>query len=112
LQALYSGAHAMLFPSLDEGFGWPILEAQACGCPVITSDQAPMTEIAGEGAILIDARNPVSAAASIAEGLRDRDRWIEAGSRNLARFATDAVVSRYCEAYEHILNRPRSLPGR
>lgn len=47
LEALYSGARVMLFPSLAEGFGWPIIEAQACGCPVITTDDSPMNEIVG-----------------------------------------------------------------
>jgi len=47
LQATYSLARALLFPSLAEGFGWPIIEAQACGCPVVTTDDAPMNEIGG-----------------------------------------------------------------
>lgn len=47
MQAAYSVARAFLFPSLAEGFGWPIVEAQACGCPVITTDDSPMNEIAG-----------------------------------------------------------------
>ncbi|MBC7702010.1 glycosyltransferase [Aquabacterium sp.] len=47
LEAAYSVARAFLFPSLAEGFGWPIVEAQACGCPVITTDDSPMNEIAG-----------------------------------------------------------------
>ena len=51
---LYSGATAFLFPSLAEGFGTPILEAMACGCPVITSNVSSMPEIAGDAAILID----------------------------------------------------------
>ncbi len=50
LQALYSIAAAFLFPSLAEGFGWPLIEAQACGCPVITTDEAPMNEVAGPAA--------------------------------------------------------------
>lgn len=50
LQALYSRAEVLIFPSLREGFGWPIIEAQACGCPVITSDLPPMNEIAGPAA--------------------------------------------------------------
>jgi glycosyltransferase involved in cell wall biosynthesis len=49
LQAAYSYAHLLLFPSLAEGFGWPIVEALACGCPVITSDEPPMNEFASEG---------------------------------------------------------------
>jgi glycosyltransferase involved in cell wall biosynthesis len=53
LQALYSGARLMIFPSLAEGFGWPIIEAQACGCLVLTTDDAPMNEIAGPVARLL-----------------------------------------------------------
>ncbi len=47
LQALYSVASVLLFPSIAEGFGWPIVEAQACGCLVITTGDAPMTEVGG-----------------------------------------------------------------
>ncbi|HEX8461406.1 MAG TPA: glycosyltransferase family 1 protein [Segetibacter sp.] len=49
----YSGALIFLFPSLAEGFGWPIAEAMACGCPVITTNVAPMTEVAGNAGALI-----------------------------------------------------------
>jgi len=51
--ALYSRASALLFPSHAEGFGWPILEAMACGCPVITTDRAPMSEVGGNAVTLI-----------------------------------------------------------
>src|SRR3989338_8822560 len=54
LPALYSGTIALVFPSLFEGFGLPILEAQACGCPVITSNVSSMPEVAGRGTILVD----------------------------------------------------------
>ncbi|MBB4802505.1 glycosyltransferase involved in cell wall biosynthesis [Flavobacterium nitrogenifigens] len=54
----YSGASCLLFPSLDEGFGWPIIEAMASGCPVITTDKAPMNEIGGIAAYYI-AKRPV-----------------------------------------------------
>jgi glycosyltransferase involved in cell wall biosynthesis len=47
LEALYSLADALLFPSLAEGFGWPIAEALACGCPVLTTGEAPMNEVGG-----------------------------------------------------------------
>jgi glycosyltransferase involved in cell wall biosynthesis len=49
----YSGALVLLYPSIAEGFGWPIAEAMASGCPVITTDDAPMNEVAGEAGFLI-----------------------------------------------------------
>ena len=48
LIALYSNAEALIFPSLGEGFGWPIIEAMACSCLVVTTDLPPMNEIAGD----------------------------------------------------------------
>lgn len=57
LVLLYSGAMALTYPSLYEGFGLPILEAMACGCPVITSNISSLPEVAGEDAITIDPRD-------------------------------------------------------
>jgi glycosyltransferase involved in cell wall biosynthesis len=105
LRALYSGAKALLFPSLIEGFGWPILEAQACGCPVITANRAPMTEVAGDAAILIDPEKPEAAARII------RDQWYplaelrKAGFRNLERFSETRVADAYCEAYDEAIRQ-------
>lgn len=53
LSAIYSLAAVLLFPSLEEGFGWPVAEAMACGCPVITTGIAPMTEVGGDAAVYI-----------------------------------------------------------
>ncbi|MBX9806179.1 MAG: glycosyltransferase [Flavobacteriaceae bacterium] len=50
----YSGAICLLFPSLDEGFGWPIVEAMASGCPVITTNRSPMNEVGGTAAFYVD----------------------------------------------------------
>ena len=66
LACLYSGARGLLYPSLYEGFGLPILEAMASGCPVLTSDCTAMPEVAGDAAILVD---PLSVE-SIAGGIR------------------------------------------
>ena len=52
----YAGASVFLFPSYAEGFGWPIAEAMACGCPVITTNAAPMTEVAGNAGFFIEPR--------------------------------------------------------
>ena len=54
LPALYSGATALVYPSLYEGFGLPPLEAMACGCPVVTSNNSSLTEVVGDDAILVD----------------------------------------------------------
>jgi glycosyltransferase involved in cell wall biosynthesis len=54
INSAYSGAICLLFPSLDEGFGWPIVEAMASGCPVITTNRSPMNEVGGEAAFYID----------------------------------------------------------
>ncbi len=67
LVGLYNGATALTYPSLFEGFGLPILEAFACGCPVITSDVSSMPEIAGDGAILVDPYNIVAISKAMRE---------------------------------------------
>jgi glycosyltransferase involved in cell wall biosynthesis len=103
LQALYGNAVALLFPSIEEGFGWPILEAQACGCPVITSCRPPMSDVAGEGAILIDPVDARAAARAIADGLANLEGLRAAGFRNLERFNEGAIVDQYCAFYEAIL---------
>jgi glycosyltransferase involved in cell wall biosynthesis len=103
LQALYGNALALLFPSLEEGFGWPVLEAQACGCPVITTGRPPMSEVAGEAAIFIDPADPEAAAAAIAAGLQRREQLRAAGFRNVERFDQEAIVDQYCAFYEAIL---------
>jgi glycosyltransferase involved in cell wall biosynthesis len=103
VEALLCNALALLFPSLEEGFGWPILEAQACGCPVITSARPPMTEVAGEAAIFVDPTAPRAAAAAIVDGLQRREWLRAAGFRNLERFDEAAIADQYCAFYEDIL---------
>ena len=66
LRLLYSTATALVFPSLEEGFGMPILEAMSCGLPVITSNCSAMPEVAGDAAILVDPHN----VSEIAEAMR------------------------------------------
>ena len=107
LRALYSSAVALLFPSRHEGCGWPILEAQACGCPVITSNRAPMTEVAGGAAILIDPEDPAGSAGQI---LKQRHRLAElpaAGFLNLPRFSMDGAIEGYLAAYEAAISAAR-----
>lgn len=102
LRALYSRAEALLFPSLSEGFGWPIAEAQACGCPVATTGRAPMTEVGADAAIYIDPDDPAGAAAAIADGLAQRAALVDAGLRNVRRFTGERLVAGCLDAYRHV----------
>lgn len=89
LRNLLQGAYGFLFPSLYEGFGIPILEAQRVGCPVLTSSTSSMPEVAGHGALFVD---PLQVE-SIRDGLLQfhepgvRDHLIDEGFRNAGRFS-------------------------
>lgn len=98
LRAIYSLAAALLFPSWEEGFGWPIVEAQACGCPVFTSNRPPMTEIGGEAAGYVDPADPISAAAAIAQAWPDLARMSARGLEGVRRWD----VARMLEGYEQL----------
>lgn len=102
LRALYSTAMALLFPSLQEGFGWPIAEAQACGCPVFTSDRAPMTEVGGDAAIYIDPDQPQAAATEIAQQLPHLDHLTQIGLENAKRFSARQMVESYAQIYQEV----------
>jgi glycosyltransferase involved in cell wall biosynthesis len=103
LRALYSTATMLLFPSLDEGFGWPIVEAQACGCPVLTSGRPPMDEVGGAAALYVDpedtngaAHAAVAALSNGGNGLRD------ASIRNASRFDITTMIEGYLSVYEKV----------
>lgn len=112
LEALYSRAFALLFPSRFEGFGWPVIEAQACGCPVLCSGAGALAEVAGEGAFVAPADED---AAFVAELLRLQDEpgarkaWIAKGTANLARFRAGAMLDRYAGLYADLLTGPAPL---
>ena len=101
LEALYHGATAFLFPSRFEGFGWPIIEAQACGCPVICSDRAPLPEVAGDAGLIHPAENEESFAAEIIRltNPEERARWSDKSLRNAQRFSTERMIAEYLSAY-------------
>jgi len=87
---LLNNADMFAFPSFYEGFGMPILEAQAVGCPVITSDVSSMPEVAGQGAILVEPRNIEQITESMYKVISDNDLkkdLIEKGNQNIKRFS-------------------------
>jgi glycosyltransferase involved in cell wall biosynthesis len=106
LRALYSSAVAFLFPSLQEGFGWPIIEAQACGCPVITTNRAPMNEVGGDACIYLDPEDPVQAAKVVARELPGLSQRRQVSLSNAARFNTSTMIRQYLDVYESLLKEP------
>ena len=87
LPALLSGALAFVFPSLYEGFGLPLLEAMACGTPVLASATSALPEIAGDAALLIDPEDTAAIAAGLARLARDAALRDDLRARGLARAA-------------------------
>jgi glycosyltransferase involved in cell wall biosynthesis len=109
----YRRCDMVVFASLYEGFGLPILEAQAMGRPVITSNFGAMSEAAGDGALIVD---PYSV-----EAIRDailrvknepglREELIAKGLRNAAKFSADAVALKYARIYKNLATAERSEP--
>jgi glycosyltransferase involved in cell wall biosynthesis len=83
LPALLSGALAFVFPSLYEGFGLPVLEAMACGTPVICSDTSSLPEVAGDAALLVNPREPEALAQAMLGLLRDEELRGKLAARGL-----------------------------
>ena len=112
----YAGAQVFLFPSLAEGFGWPIAEAMASGCPVLTTAEAPMTEVAGEAGFLVprqaanDAAWASTAAHTVEEiaglGPAARAQAVAAGLASAHRFETADALDRIEAIYLDIVRNP------
>jgi len=101
LETLYNCAVALLYPSRFEGFGWPIIEAHACGCPVICSDSGPLPEAAGEAGLFHDVDDEEGFAADLLRltDLTERANWSEKSLRNAERFSTEKMVAQYIASY-------------
>ena len=101
LAALYRGARCVLYPSLYEGFGLPVLEAMACGTPVVTSRGTAMEEVAGGAAVLVDPLDAQVIAGGIAEAQARRDELVPQGLARAREFtwqrSADAVEALWRE---------------
>lgn len=112
----YNGANVFLFPSIEEGFGWPIAEAMASGCPVITTDQAPMTEVAGNAAFLIPPapydevsfEDWVKEAATVLDKVvnlipLNRNKVTNEGLKNIQRFSPESMLNEIENIYKDVI---------
>jgi glycosyltransferase involved in cell wall biosynthesis len=101
--ALYSGALALVFPSLYEGFGFPVLEAMQCGTPVITSTTSSLPELAGEAAIRVVPRDVDAIAEAMRRVVEDADlraRLIAAGYQQVTRFTWEQAARATLDALQ------------
>jgi len=102
LEALYSVAQALVFPSWQEGFGWPVAEAQACGCPVFTSERAPMTEVGGDAACYLDPADPRESARRIAFAWPRLHDMARRGLERAHLWSESRMFERYLATYEKL----------
>jgi|SRR3989344_2741308 len=103
LELLYASADALLYCSLYEGFGLPILEAQACGCPVVTSNVSAMPEVAGKGAILVDPYSTEDITHGIGEIRGIREELIKRGFENVKRFSWKKCAEETAAVYRRLM---------
>ncbi|MDE9461690.1 glycosyltransferase family 4 protein [Xenorhabdus bovienii] len=107
LPSLYRGALGLLFPSLYEGFGLPVLEAMACGIPVLTSNVTSLPEVAGDAALLVDPYSVDDIAHKINQLVIDKDlrtMLIERGIARAKMFTWDKVAERVQNILEQVAN--------
>lgn len=108
LASLYRGALAMVMPSLYEGFGIPLIEAMACGCPVVCSDIPPFREIGGEAVLRFapsDAAGMAGAIRRLAGDEEFRGRQVEAGLEHAACFSWEKCAREHLDLYREIAEK-------
>jgi len=106
LPALYSGAACLAYPSLYEGFGFPVLEAMACATPVVTSTISSMPEVAGDAALLVDPYSVEAIAEALGRLLSDselRETLVRRGIEQAAQFTWSRTARQLREIYDGML---------
>ncbi len=108
LAKLYRSAEALVYPSLFEGFGLPVLEAMSCGCPVLTSWRSPMEEIAGKAGWYFDPEDEDSILTTLQDFLKDpeeRAKRVQMGLERAQRFTLPFFSEQLYEVYQRVLGR-------
>lgn len=105
LPALYSAASVFAYPSLYEGFGFPVLEAMACGTPVVTSNVSSLPEVGGKAAVQVDPTDTGAIAAGIAKAINERDMRISLGFTQAKLFRWEKTAKQVLEVYEKTSDR-------
>lgn len=104
----YQAADVFVYPSFNETFGLPILEAMACGCPVVTSNTSAMPETAGGAAVLADPKDPASIVRAILIAIGpDRDRMRDDGIRRARQFTWGATAAATLDVYREVAESRR-----
>jgi glycosyltransferase involved in cell wall biosynthesis len=106
LPALYSAASLFVYPSLYEGFGLPVLEALACGTPVVASNQSALPEVVGEAGLLIDPENVEAMAVAMTHALNDtslRQNLAAAGPARAGQFTWQDMAGQLLALYQKLL---------
>jgi glycosyltransferase involved in cell wall biosynthesis len=104
LPGLYSGAAVFAFPSLYEGFGFPVLEAMACGVPVVCANAASLPELAGDAALLVDPADTAALAAALDHLLADaalRQTLVARGYAQIQRFTWSSAAAQTLQVLEN-----------
>ncbi len=107
----YRQCDMVVFASLEEGFGLPIIEAQAVGRPVVTSDRSSMPEVAGEAAEFVDPTSVESIRCGITRVILDadrRERLVKLGFENVKRFAPSVIAAQYAAIYRELAEHGRA----
>ena len=107
LPAVYAGAQALVWPSLYEGFGLPVLEAMACGTPVVCSGTSSLPEVGGEAALYVDPTSTEDVIETLRRLLSDPDLrtgLVDQGFEQASRFSWDRVAAETAAVYDSILD--------
>ena len=102
LCAFYNMADSLIFPSLQEGFGWPIIEAQACGCPVFTTNKPPMNVIGGKGSTYINPNFPIKAAEIISKNFPHSSKKIKLNFKNVKNYSIEKMTNKYNNFFQNL----------